>query len=59
MGQIETEKTDKKDDEHAVSCIKTTKAEFWDPILENNGMPLSIQKKSLFVKKMACHDFRE
>jgi hypothetical protein len=29
------------------------------PILENNGMLLSIEKKSLFVKKVACHDFRE
>jgi hypothetical protein len=29
-----------------------------DPILENNGLPFSI-KKSLFVKKIACHDFRE
>jgi hypothetical protein len=32
---------------------------FYGPILENNGMPLSIEKKSLFVKKVACHDFRE
>jgi hypothetical protein len=30
MRQNETEKTDTKDDEHAVSCIKTTKAEFWN-----------------------------
>jgi hypothetical protein len=27
-------------------------------ILENNGMPLPI-KKSLFVNKVACHDFWE
>jgi hypothetical protein len=28
MKQNETEKIDKKDDEHAVSCIKRTKAEY-------------------------------
>jgi hypothetical protein len=29
MRQNETGKTDKKDGEHAVSCIKTTKPESW------------------------------
>jgi hypothetical protein len=29
MRQNETEKTDKKDGEHAVPCIKMKKAEFW------------------------------
>jgi hypothetical protein len=39
--------------------MEKSKQQHWGPILENNGMPLSIQKKSLFVKKVACHDFRE
>jgi hypothetical protein len=38
------------------SSVKTT---LRGPILENNGMLLSIEKKKLFVKKVACHDFRE
>jgi hypothetical protein len=32
MRQNETEKTDKKDDEHAISGIKMTKAESWQVV---------------------------
>jgi hypothetical protein len=35
---------------------KAFKTNSWD---YGNGMLLSIEKKSLFVKKVACHDFRE